>query len=90
MDLSQFFGTARELNQMVDWKPDAPVDEFWEAWNNAAQEVAALQSENDALRAQLADMKLKYNTLQVEFAALSSAAGHMEAAYEAALAAASS
>ncbi len=50
----------------------------------------ALQSENDALRAQLADMKLKYNTLQVEFAALSSAAGHMEAAYEAALAAASS
>lgn len=49
---------------MVDWKPDAPVDEFWEAWNNAAQEVAALQSENDDLRAQLADMKLKYNLIR--------------------------
>ncbi len=58
MDLNQFFSTARELNRMVDWKPDAPVDEFWESWNNAAQEVTAIQSENERLRALIADLKL--------------------------------
>lgn len=37
-------------------------------------QTIAIKDENIALRAQLADMKLKYNTLQVEFAALSKAA----------------
>lgn len=39
--LQNFFAvTRRELNNMVTWRDDAPVAEFWEMFDRAEQEAA--------------------------------------------------
>lgn len=56
--LTRFFETANEIDHMANWKDNAPVSEFWEAWSNAAQEATDLIAERDALRKLVEDLKL--------------------------------
>lgn len=43
--LTEFFSvTLREWNNMVTWRDGAPVDEFWEMFDRAWQEAAALEA----------------------------------------------
>lgn len=49
--LTRFFATSNEIDHMANWKDDAPVSEFWEAWGNAAQEATDLIAERNELLA---------------------------------------
>ena len=50
-ELDRFFNaTKKDLNGMVDWKTDAPVAEFWESFDAARAELAALRAKHDALQ----------------------------------------